>query len=120
MWTSGKYVEEFRRVAREHSARLRADPGERWHVPVAVRRCCAMLAVMGVRALVRNGRIIVDEPTALPEGTILDLVVDDEGDDLDEAEREALLQRLDASWKSAREGNVRPAQAIIDELRAKR
>jgi hypothetical protein len=43
-----------------------------------------------IRARVRNGRLIVDEPTSLPEGTELELVVDDAGDTLDEAERAAL------------------------------
>ena len=33
-----------------------------------------------IRARVRNGRLIVDEPTDLPEGTELDLVIDDAGD----------------------------------------
>ena len=45
---------------------------------------------MSVRATVRNGRLIVDQPTDLPEGTVLDLVVDDEGDQLDPRERDAL------------------------------
>ena len=30
-----------------------------------------------VRAYVRNGRLIVDEPTDLPDGTEIDLVADD-------------------------------------------
>jgi hypothetical protein len=33
--------------------------------------------VLTVRAHVRNGRLIVDEPTDLPDGTELDLVADD-------------------------------------------
>ncbi len=33
--------------------------------------------MMVVRALVRDGRLIVDEPTDLPEGTELELIVDD-------------------------------------------
>jgi hypothetical protein len=32
---------------------------------------------MGIRAIVRNGRLVLDEPTELPEGTVLHLVVDD-------------------------------------------
>jgi hypothetical protein len=36
-----------------------------------------------IRARVVNGRLQVDAPTSLPEGTVLNLVVDDEGDDLD-------------------------------------
>jgi hypothetical protein len=39
--------------------------------------------------------------TLLPEGTTLNLVVDDEGDDLDDAERAALDAHLAAAWKSA-------------------
>ena len=34
------------------------------------------------RARVENGRLVLDEPTTLPEGTVIDLVADDEGDDL--------------------------------------
>src|SRR5438094_5361860 len=39
---------------------------------------------------VRDGHLVVSEPTTLPEGTVVNLVVDDEGDDLDEVERAAL------------------------------
>ena len=62
----------------------------------------------------------MDEPTALPEGTVLDLVVDDEGDDLEPAEREALHAAIDRAMESALAGRVQPAEAILDELRAKR
>ena len=37
---------------------------------------------MSIRAKVASGRIIVDQPTLLPEGTTMNLVVDDEGDEL--------------------------------------
>lgn len=47
-----------------------------------------------LRARVQNGRIVVDEPTTLREGTVIDLVADDEGDDLTEAERTALHEAL--------------------------
>jgi len=67
----------------------------------------ATLSVMSIRAKVSSGRIIVDEPTLLPEGTTLNLVVDDEGDDLEDEEREALDAHLAAAWKSAQAGDVR-------------
>ena len=35
-----------------------------------------------LRARVQNGRLVLDEPTGLPDGTVVDLVADDEGDDL--------------------------------------
>jgi hypothetical protein len=50
-----------------------------------------------LRAQVNKGRLVLDEPTSLPEGTVIDLVADDEGDDLTEAERRALHDALAAS-----------------------
>jgi hypothetical protein len=69
------------------------------------------------RARVINGRLVMDEPTELPEGTVLDLVVDDEGDELDERERDLLDEHLARSFQSARQGHVRPAGEILEELR---
>ncbi len=70
-----------------------------------------------LRAHVENGRLILDEPTALPEGTVLDLVLDDEGDNLDAEDRAALDRALSASLSSVKAGRVRPASQILDELR---
>ena len=75
---------------------------------------------MAVRASVRNGRLIVDEPTDLPEGTVIDLVIDDEGDDLDEAQREALAAAITRSLEQARAGQSAPADAILATLRSRR
>lgn len=75
---------------------------------------------MAVRASVRNGRLIVDEPTDLPEGTVIDLVIDDEGDDLDEAQREALAAAITRSLEQARAGRSAPAEAILARLRSRR
>ncbi len=74
----------------------------------------------GLRARVQKGRLIPDEPTTLPEGTVVDLVADDEGDDLTEDERRALHIALSTSWASAEGGRLRPASAILDELRQRR
>ena len=71
----------------------------------------------GLRAQVKNGRLVVDEPTSLPEGTVLDLVVDDEGDDLDQAERTLRDEALLKAWQQAQAGNGRPAQDVIQDLR---
>jgi hypothetical protein len=73
-----------------------------------------------LRARVEKGRLVLDEPTALPEGTVVDLVADDEGDDLTDEERRALHEALSASWKSAEAGRLQPASAILDELRQRR
>ncbi len=73
-----------------------------------------------LRAHVEKGRLVLDEPTTLPNGTVLDLVLDDEGDDLDGDEREVLHRSLAASLDSVSEGRIRPASDIIDELRRRR
>jgi hypothetical protein len=75
---------------------------------------------MALRATVQNGRIIVDEPTDLPDGTILYLVADDEGDALDDEARERLHAQLAVSWRSAQAGRTRPASELLAELRARR
>ena len=67
-----------------------------------------------------KGRVVLDEPTTLPEGTVISLVIDDEDDDLTDEERQALHDALSASWKSAEAEHLRPASAILDELRQRR
>ena len=71
---------------------------------------------MSVRAIVRDGRIRVDEATELPEGTVLDLVVDDEGDDLSDSEHDAIQRAIAASLEDAGRGRTAPASAILDRL----
>ena len=69
-----------------------------------------------IRARVRNGRLIVDEPTSLPEGAELDLVFDDAGDDLDEAERAALDTAITRAWASVQAGEGRSAADVLADL----
>lgn len=73
-----------------------------------------------LRARVEKGRLVLDQPTTLPEGTVVDLVADDEGDDLTDAERRALHEALSSSCRSADAGRLRPASEILDELRKRR
>ncbi len=73
---------------------------------------------MSIRARVVHGRIVVDQPVDLPDGTVLDLVVDDEGDELDEEERQALHDRLHTSAAEAADGKLRPLGDILVSLRA--
>lgn len=47
-----------------------------------------------LRAHVDNGRIVVDEPVELPDGTSLQVVVVDNGDQLDDADRSRLHAAL--------------------------
>ncbi len=73
-----------------------------------------------MRATVRNGRLTMNEPTTMPDGTVLSLVLDDEGDDLDEGERAALHDAIRRSWASLENGQGRDASELIAELRARR
>ena len=59
-----------------------------------------------LKARVVNGRLVLDEPIDLPEGTELELVIADAQDDLDDDERQALDKALTESWNSARKGDL--------------
>ncbi len=75
---------------------------------------------MGMRAVVRQGHIVVEQPVDLPEGTEFDLCADDGGDDLTAAVREALHERLRHSFEQARRGEVQPASRILERLATRR
>lgn len=69
-----------------------------------------------MRGRVHDGRLVVDEPTELPEGTIVELVEPDRGDDLSADDRAALRQALASSMSQAKAGRVRPVSEIVDEI----
>ena len=66
---------------------------------------------------VQNGRLLLDAPTALPDGTVLDLVVDDEGDNLDAVDRAALHDSISRAWASVQSGQGRSANEVLASLR---
>ena len=75
-----------------------------------------------LRAHVRNGRIVLDEPTDRPEGDLVyvqlvDGVVADDRDDLDDEERAALHRELDASIAEADAGETEDFAQVLAELR---
>ncbi len=47
-----------------------------------------------LKARVENGRLKLDEPTDLPEGTVVPLEISDDWDDLDDEERAALHESI--------------------------
>jgi hypothetical protein len=73
----------------------------------------------GIKARVRNGRLVVDEPTTLPEGTELDLVAYDGGDELDDEERAELRRALDEADADIRSGRLVAASHVLTELRSR-
>ncbi|HEX5760287.1 MAG TPA: hypothetical protein VF121_13955 [Thermoanaerobaculia bacterium] len=72
---------------------------------------------MALKARVHAGRLVVDEPTKLPEGTEVDLLPLDPGDWLDEADRATLHRALAASDEEVRAGNLIDAEEVLRELR---
>src|SRR5204863_8266496 len=74
---------------------------------------------MIVKAHVREGRLVVDEPTDLPEGTEIDLLAIDPGDWLDEADREALHEALRQSNADVAAGRLVDADEILKQLRSR-
>jgi hypothetical protein len=74
---------------------------------------------MTFTARVQNGRLVVDEPTQLPEGAEVTLQVID-GDELDEQERAQLHAAIDEGLDDAEAGRVISMEASLAEIRALR
>jgi len=72
---------------------------------------------MTIKARVQAGRLVVDEPTDLPDGTELELLSLDPGDWLDEADRAALHKALHDSDADVAAGRLVDAAEILEELR---
>jgi len=82
------------------------------------------VAMRALKAHVRAGRLVLDEPTELPEGEVIELVPLDEvlangGDYLDAEERERLHRSLDRGLDDVRAGRTTDAHQVIAGLRAR-
>ena len=67
----------------------------------------------------RGGRLVVDEPTDLPEGTEIELLALDPGDWLGEDDRAALQQALKDSSEDVKAGRLVDADVVVRELRSR-
>ena len=67
----------------------------------------------------KAGRLVVDEPTDLPEGTEIELLPLDPGDWLDDDDRAALHQALTDSDEDIKAGHLVDAEVILRELRSR-
>jgi predicted DNA-binding antitoxin AbrB/MazE fold protein len=77
-----------------------------------------------MKARVENGRLKLDEPTDLPEGKLVDVVLLDEvlvtgGDDLDDEQRAELHQAIREGFEDAKAGRTIPAEQWLAELRSR-
>lgn len=74
---------------------------------------------MTIKARVEAGRLVIDEPTNLPEGTQIELLPLDPGDWLDDADRAALHAALADSNADVGAGRLVDAADILRELRSR-
>jgi len=74
---------------------------------------------MTITGKVRAGRLVVDEPINLPDGTEIELLPLDPGDWLDEADRAALHAALADSDADVAAGRLIDAADILKELRSR-
>jgi hypothetical protein len=74
-----------------------------------------------LKAHVHNGRLVLDEPTNLPEGEVVELVPLDEvlasgGDYLDGEERERLHASIERGLDDVKAGRTVDAREVIKRL----
>ena len=74
---------------------------------------------MTIKGRVQAGRLVVDEPTNLPEGTEVELLPLDPGDWLDEANRAELHAALAHSDEDVAAGRRVDAADILKKLRSR-
>jgi hypothetical protein len=82
-------------------------------------RSSGTLISMTIKARVLAGRLVVDEPTDLPEGTEVELLPLDPGDWLDEEDRAALHEALRESDADVAAGRVVDVEAVLRELHSR-
>jgi len=74
--------------------------------------------MQSLKAIVKNGRLLVDAPTDLPDGTEVELVLVD--DDFDPEERAQLLQAIDDGADDIERGDHMDGFEFIAQMRARR
>jgi hypothetical protein len=72
-----------------------------------------------LKAHVRNGRLVLDEPTELPEGEVVYLQPLD-ADDMSDEERDALHESIRESIEQMTNGQLIDADEALARLRAHR
>jgi hypothetical protein len=77
---------------------------------------------MALKAHVKNGQLVLDEPTELPEGAEADVVVHgaDPHDEMDEEERAELLSAIDEGLAAGDAGDEMDFDEYLASRRARR
>jgi hypothetical protein len=74
--------------------------------------------MMALKAHVKGGRLLLDEPTDLPDGSEVELTLVE--DEFDPEERARLDAALDAGIEAARRGDVVDGEVVARELLGQR
>lgn len=69
-----------------------------------------------LKAHVKNGRLVMDEPTDLPEGEVVELVLIDDG--MDDDDRAALHESIRESIEQMERGELIDGEEALARLRA--
>ena len=72
---------------------------------------------MTINATVKAGRLVVDEPTSLPEGTEVEVLPLDPGDWLDDSDRAALHKALREREADVGAGRLIDAEEALKGIR---
>jgi hypothetical protein len=78
----------------------------------------ALTTMQSLKAHVHNGRLVLDEPTDLPEGAEVNLAIVDE-DEMGEEERARLHAALERSMAQAKAGKLIDGDEVIGRLLAR-
>jgi hypothetical protein len=70
-----------------------------------------------LKATVRDGRIVVDEPTGLPDGTVLNLVVEMPEDQMSEEELAQINASIAISMEEIKAAKTVPGAQVLAEVR---
>ncbi|WP_044188699.1 hypothetical protein [Hyalangium minutum] len=70
-----------------------------------------------LKARVRSGRLVMDEPVDLPEGTEVELTLADDSDSLQEEDRARLHAALERSAEQFRDKEGIPADEALRQIR---
>jgi hypothetical protein len=70
-----------------------------------------------LHALVRNGRVVVDEPTDLPDGSKVDLLLLDASADMGPEEQAALEASISRGLAQADRGELHSVDEVLARLR---
>jgi hypothetical protein len=72
-----------------------------------------------MKAHVKGGRLVLDEPTKLPEGSVVELIAADQAD-FDPEERARLVEAIEEGAADFERGDHIDGFELVEKLRARR